>query len=190
MTEFQVIPIHELPPEERAKRAIKLLADSWEHVRHEFDHLEKDLARAEEWRIWEYLDAGTLDEVTRRDLGVSLDTMHLTIVEKRKDAQKARAQADGGVVQGRHLDNIQMRVPEGGGTRKSYLLRRLARDYPDILDGWERQEYPSVRQAAIAAGIVKVPTPLEAVQKAISRLSEDDHRALILWLQSTNGGQR
>jgi hypothetical protein len=32
-------------------------------------------------------------------------------------------------------------------------------------------EFPSVRQAAIAAGIVKVPTPFEAAMKAVKKLS-------------------
>ena len=36
------------------------------------------------------------------------------------------------------------------GNNNSSLLRRLARDAPDILDAYERGEYPSVRQAEIA----------------------------------------
>jgi len=43
----------------------------------------------------------------------------------------------------------------------SYLLRRMLRDSPEHVDALERGDYPSVRQAAIAAGIVKVLSPLE-----------------------------
>lgn len=36
-----------------------------------------------------------------------------------------------------------------GSNSQTYLLRRLARDKPEILDAYEQGEYPSVRQAAI-----------------------------------------
>ena len=58
-----------------------------------------------------------------------------------------------------------------GSTQASYLRARLKRDAPGILKQLERGAFPSVRQAAIAAGIVKVPSALEKVQKAVQRLS-------------------
>ena len=62
------------------------------------------------------------------------------------------------------------------GTQKSYLLARLARDNPDILAAYQSGEYPSARQAAIAAGIVRVPTPLEIAIKAYNRLTDADKK--------------
>lgn len=41
------------------------------------------------------------------------------------------------------------------GTSRAYLLTRLACDYPDIFDAYERGEYRSAYAAAKAAGIVK-----------------------------------
>lgn len=54
------------------------------------------------------------------------------------------------------LDNYQVFSAEqmGGGTSADYLTARIARDRPDILAALRRGEYKSVRQAAIAAGIV------------------------------------
>ena len=69
------------------------------------------------------------------------------------------------------------------GNSQDYLLARLARDHPEILDGYERGDYPSVRQAAIAAGIVKLLPPLESVKKAITKLSSDDLDALKVWIK-------
>ena len=43
-----------------------------------------------------------------------------------------------------------------GSNSKTYLLRRLARDFPEALDRLEAGEFKSARQAAIAYGIVKV----------------------------------
>ena len=55
------------------------------------------------------------------------------------------------------LDNVN---PLQGGNSQAYLLRRLARDAPDVLDQiGPDKEFKSARAAAIEAGIIKpVPT--------------------------------
>ncbi len=40
------------------------------------------------------------------------------------------------------------------GNRSQYLVNRIARDRPDILERMKAGEFVSVRQAAIAAGII------------------------------------
>ncbi len=40
------------------------------------------------------------------------------------------------------------------GNRSLYLVNRIARDRPDILARMKAEEFASVRQAAIAAGII------------------------------------
>jgi hypothetical protein len=57
------------------------------------------------------------------------------------------------------------------GNDASYLLRRLKRDCPEVLGALLRGEYPSVRQAAIAAGIVKEPSPLDKARRAFEKLN-------------------
>jgi hypothetical protein len=59
------------------------------------------------------------------------------------------------------------------GNQASYLSARIARDYPDILERMKAGEFPSVRQAAIAAGIVKVPTALERARAALLALDRN-----------------
>ncbi len=44
--------------------------------------------------------------------------------------------------------------PQGTGGQK-YLMQRIARDHPDVLERAKRGEFVSVRQAAIAAGFIK-----------------------------------
>jgi hypothetical protein len=41
------------------------------------------------------------------------------------------------------------------GNTADYLARRIARDRPDVLQGMKAGAYPSVRQAALEAGIAK-----------------------------------
>jgi hypothetical protein len=42
------------------------------------------------------------------------------------------------------------------GNSRAYLVARIARDHPDILERLKAGEFASMRAAAIAAGIVKV----------------------------------
>jgi hypothetical protein len=63
------------------------------------------------------------------------------------------------------------------GNKPGYLLARLARDRPDLLGAFERGEYPSARAAAIAAGIIKPPTPYQVLCRAWEKASgEERHR--------------
>lgn len=53
-----------------------------------------------------------------------------------------------------NLDIVQVSVDGGGGNRAEYLMRRIARDRPDILDRACAGEFPSARAAAVEAGFV------------------------------------
>lgn len=79
------------------------------------------------------------------------------------------------VRQGAHVDNINMSVNRGG-TGSEYLLRRLAKTAPDILDRYEAGEFKSVRAASIAAGHIKVATVLERLLKLWEKATEAERR--------------
>jgi hypothetical protein len=66
------------------------------------------------------------------------------------------------------VDNTFVR----GSTNADYLTRRIARDRPDILARMKAGEFPSVRAAAIEAGIVKRDTPLVKLTRAWNAASE------------------
>ncbi len=69
------------------------------------------------------------------------------------------------------VDNINPSESESkGGTSQEYLLARIKRDAPDVFDDYANGEFPSVRAAAIAAGIVKVQSPYEMVAKQLHKL--------------------
>ena len=55
------------------------------------------------------------------------------------------------------------------GTTNTYLAARLRRDYPEAV--FDEAVRGSVRKAAIAAGIVKVPGGLDRLRAAAGRLS-------------------
>lgn len=67
--------------------------------------------------------------------------------------------------------------PQYKGTTQTYLLRRLARDAPEILERVKAGEFKSARAAAIEAGIIKpvptvrlVPDPTRAAASIVKRM--------------------
>ena len=66
-----------------------------------------------------------------------------------------------------------------GGNEAAYLLRRLSRIDGNWLARYEAGEFPSVRQAAIAAGIVKVPGGLDRLRAAWKKATKDERLAFL-----------
>lgn len=62
-------------------------------------------------------------------------------------------------------------------TDPAYLAARLRRDHPDA--DFDESVRGSVRQAAIAAGIVKVPTVLDRLRKLWAKASAADRRTFM-----------
>ena len=80
------------------------------------------------------------------------------------------------------IDNVNS-FKTKGGNQADYLAARIKRDHPQIAAGIAAGEYPSIRAAAIAAGIVKVPSALEAAKRAALRLSDAERAELQEWLR-------
>jgi hypothetical protein len=71
------------------------------------------------------------------------------------------------------------------GNGREYLLRRIQRDAPEVYGRLKAGEFPSVRSAAIAAALVRVPTPLGDLRRAWKRAT-----ALAAAYGSKGGGGR
>jgi hypothetical protein len=69
-----------------------------------------------------------------------------------------------------------------GSTSVSYLARRLKRDRPDIAARID--EFPSMRQAAIAAGIVRPPDPFPRDLPAMQEDAPEEHAAFEYFIGS------
>jgi len=95
------------------------------------------------------------------------------------EAQQGREQKET-IVQGKHSSSLSDKEETpSGGTGSAYLLRRLARLGDDWMDRYEAGEFSSVRQAAIAAGIVKVPSVLDQLRKLWAKATEADRRTFM-----------
>jgi hypothetical protein len=56
------------------------------------------------------------------------------------------------------------------GNKTEYLAARIARDAPDVAEKMKAGEYPSVRAAARAAGLVKDPDPVKVAARALKKV--------------------
>lgn len=95
------------------------------------------------------------------------------------EAQRGREDKDA-VSQGVRTDLTSLSDNEvTQGTGSAYLLRRLARLGDDWMDRYEAGEFASVRQAAIIAGIVKVPTALDRLHKLWAKLTPAERKQFL-----------
>ena len=83
---------------------------------------------------------------------------------------RSEASARGG--RGNKLDDNVVKFK--GSNDPSYILARLERDRPDILNEFHQGAHKSAGPAGIAAGIIKVPSNYEQAIKAIRRLTPDE----------------
>jgi hypothetical protein len=88
----------------------------------------------------------------------------------------------GEVGRGRNrVDNINSKT--NGGTGRSYTLRRLARDRPDLLDKVEKRKL-SANAAAVEAGFRKRPTPFDKLRSAWKQADEGMRQKFLSWIES------
>lgn len=105
----------------------------------------------------------TYEEYIQSRTGCAEDIVIPMYIERRKQqeafVQDRAGQAEPNSPNGtnqyseRGFDNYQT-LSNDGGTDPGYLLSRIARDRPDILDDMKLGKYKSTRQGAIAAGII------------------------------------
>ena len=95
----------------------------------------------------------------------------------------------GGPIPKANCDIITVRQDVQGGTNADYLTRRIVRDHPEIAARMKSGEFPSVRAAALEAGIihrygtVRYDDPASAARTLLKYMSADDIAKLIAALE-------
>jgi len=93
------------------------------------------------------------------------------------DQAKAQPLAEHGTNQHREQE-VTTSPPEDRGNSQSYILRRIARDQPQLLDQiGPGKEHRSARAAAIAAGIIR-PVPTIRLVPDLAKVAAAIHKHL------------
>jgi hypothetical protein len=64
------------------------------------------------------------------------------------------------------------------GNRSDYLVARIARDRPDILERMKAGEFASVREAAREAGMIKDVSLVEQVLRLWRKANQEERQAI------------
>lgn len=110
-----------------------------------------------------------------RRVGISSDQAKAVLDAKPSVKVAAVLRKVGRPKAGEGNDGISIVSPVGSGP--AYWAARLRRDHPDAV--FDEAVRGSVRQAAIAAGIVKVPSVLDQLRKLWAKASEADRRTFM-----------
>lgn len=146
------------------------------------DELERDasalrrlIGKMQKHEAWKALGVPSFDMLCATQLRLSSDEVSAVLKARKGQSLGTVLVTHGGKRKGEgfQVDNIKLK----GGTQTAYLAARLRRDHPDA--DFDESVRGSVRQAAIAAGIVKVPSVLDKLRALWAKASEVDRRTFI-----------
>jgi len=100
-------------------------------------------------------------------------------IQQEQDARKTVGQVLQKHGTNQHTRRGDYIVISSQGNGVPYLKARLARDHPTILAAYKRGAYPSVRQAAIAAGIIREKTPLDHLRHWWGKATQAEREAFM-----------
>jgi hypothetical protein len=116
------------------------------------------------------MGAGSADEARELLAGCGITAKTAVMKDARKVREHRRPKKD---------ESKGYNVTFKRGNSADYLAGLLKRDHPEIAKGVERGEYKSIRAAAIAAGIVKVKTPLDTLRSTWAKASEEERATFL-----------
>lgn len=133
------------------------------------------IAKMQKHEAWKALGVPSFDMLCTTQLRLSSDEVDAVLKARKGQSLGTVLRSHGGKRKGDgfQVDNIKLK----GGTQSAYLAARLRRDHPDAV--FDESVRGSVRQAAIAAGIVKLPSVLDQLRKLWAKASEADRRAFM-----------
>jgi hypothetical protein len=145
------------------------------------DELERDasalrrlIGKMHKHEAWKALGVPSFDMLCSTQLRLSSDEVSAVLKARKGQSLGTVIGTHGGKREkGKQVDNVNLK----GGNQVAFLAARLRRDHPDA--DFDESVRGSVRQAAIAAGIVKVPSVLEKLRKLWAKASEADRRAFM-----------
>ena len=157
-------------------QTVSALQHMWQSLHLNYAHYMTILSEAEEYRIWEIIPPDT-------PYGTKENMLQHVEIGDSKDAQK-RMKVQTLAAQATALQRVGANQHEVGGAtghpllkkgshNSDYLLARIARDRPDILERVKAGEFDSVRAAAREAGIIAMrPKKTVTLSDDVARVAD------------------
>ncbi len=146
------------------------------------DELERDasalrrlIAKMQKYEAWKALGVPSFDMLCTTQLRLSSDEVDAVLKARKGQTVGAVLRKVGRPKAGE--GNGANSTVSRGSTQAAYLAARLRRDHPDAV--FNESVRGSVRQAAIAAGIVKVPSVLEQLRRLWAKATDADRRTFM-----------
>ena len=146
------------------------------------DELERDasalrrlIGKMQKHEAWKALGVPSFDMLCTTQLRLSAEEVSAVLKARKGQSVGAVLRRVGRPKVGANVDNIN--ISGSGGTSPSYLAARLRRDHPDAV--FDESVRGSVRQAAIAAGIVKVPGVLDKLRNLWAKATDADRQTFM-----------
>jgi hypothetical protein len=149
------------------------------------DELERDasalrrlIAKMQKHEAWKALGVPSFDMLCATQLRLSADEVSAVLKARKGQSLGVVLAKRGQYGRGRpkptdNRDSNDTSIGRG----PAYLAARLRRDHPDAV--FDESVRGSVRQAAIAAGIVKVPSVLDKLRNLWAKASDADRRTFM-----------
>lgn len=149
------------------------------------DELERDasalrklIAKMQKHEAWKALGVPSFDMLCTTQLRLSSDEVDAVLKARNGQSLGVVLAKRGHYGRGRPKpESERSDIVTSKGNGPAYLAARLRRDHPNAV--FDEAVRGSVRQAAIAAGIVKVPSVLDKLRKLWAKASEADRRAFM-----------
>jgi hypothetical protein len=146
------------------------------------DELDRDasalrrlMGKMQKHEAWKALGVASFDMLCVTRLRLSSDEVSAVLKSKKGQTVGVVLRQHGGKREkGKQGANSTL---NRGSTQSAYLAARLRRDHPDA--DFDESVRGSVRQAAIAAGIVKVPSVLATLRKIWAKATDADRRTFM-----------
>lgn len=131
------------------------------------------IAKMQKHEAWKALGVPSFDMLCTTQLRLSADEVSAVLKARKGQSLGTVLGTHGGKRQKGQGDNVTLKR----GNSPKFLAARLRRDHPDAV--FDESVRGSVRQAAIAAGIVKVPSVLDQLRKLWAKASDADRRTFM-----------
>jgi len=147
-------------------QTLDYVKNCWKENAFSFKLWQEALDEIKEQRVWEIVPPGnpygSLDALLEAEIGVSEKTATEEVQDQALNAKDLGKSGDNQHTE-RGCDNVTSSSKRGN--QASYLTSRIKRDHPEILERMKAGEFKSVRQAALAARIIKEPTTLALLNR-------------------------